>query len=202
MSSSRAARPHVIWNRHHNHHRQHGFVSEEKDDSFHIHQQQDDDGLQASPFHGFSLEKNWEFSEDELLYTSERAVISHERGQKRPTLRPTSKASSSNKFNISVAMLTTREALIQWWPSDYLVNKDVEITFTPENARWGWLEWGLADGKKIGRILLFSCQIQGGHGCERSGGELLTAGRFEAAHFLPAQRAMPLRQAGVGFRQL
>ena len=37
--------------------------------------------------------------------------------------------------NVSVIMLNRRTALLQWWPRNALIHKDIEIVFTPEFSK-------------------------------------------------------------------
>ncbi len=38
-------------------------------------------------------------------------------------------------LNVSVTMLNRRTALLQWWPRDAFMHKDIEIVFTPEYSK-------------------------------------------------------------------
>ena len=38
-------------------------------------------------------------------------------------------------LNITVIMLNRRTALLQWWPRNALIHKDIEIVFTPEFSK-------------------------------------------------------------------
>lgn len=40
------------------------------------------------------------------------------------------------QLNISVTMLSRNEALLHWWPEDILTDKDFEVVFMPEHARF------------------------------------------------------------------
>ena len=37
--------------------------------------------------------------------------------------------------NVSVIMLNRRTALLQWWPREALMHKNIEIVFTPEYSK-------------------------------------------------------------------
>ena len=39
-------------------------------------------------------------------------------------------------LNITVIMLNRRTALLQWWPRNALIHKDIEIVFTPEFSNY------------------------------------------------------------------
>ena len=39
-------------------------------------------------------------------------------------------------LNITVIMLNRRTALLQWWPRNALIHKDIEIVFTPEFSKY------------------------------------------------------------------
>ncbi len=38
-------------------------------------------------------------------------------------------------LNVTVIMLNRRTALLQWWPENALMHRDVEIVFTPEYSK-------------------------------------------------------------------
>ena len=38
-------------------------------------------------------------------------------------------------LNVTVIMLDRRTALLQWWPENALMHRDVEIVFTPEYSK-------------------------------------------------------------------
>ena len=39
-------------------------------------------------------------------------------------------------LNVSVVMLNRRTALLEWWPRDAFMHKDIEIVFTPEDSKY------------------------------------------------------------------
>ena len=43
---------------------------------------------------------------------------------------------TQNSVNVSVIMLNRRTALLQWWPRNALIHKDIEIVFTPEFSNY------------------------------------------------------------------
>ena len=45
-------------------------------------------------------------------------------------------SSDQNTLNVSVIMLNRRTALLQWWPRNALIHKDIEIVFTPEFSNY------------------------------------------------------------------